>query len=86
MCACHCVVMCYVHVSAFLPRLKVDFQSTGAGDTPGYVLLNVSAGNQTHIFWTGHQAVYTDAWLSCLIVLFSPGKFSFCILTVNTII
>lgn len=76
----------YVHVSDFLPRLKVDFQSTGAGATPSYEPLNVSAGNQAHIFWTGHQAVYTDAWLSWLIVLFSLGKFSFCILTVNIII
>jgi hypothetical protein len=40
----------YVHVSASLPRLKVDFQSIGAGATPGCEQFNVSAGNQTHIF------------------------------------
>lgn len=81
-----CMSVCgYVHVSAFLPRLKVDFQSTGTGAIPSYEPLNVSSGNQTHIFWTSHWAVYTDAWLSWLTVLFSFGKFSFCILTVNTI-
>lgn len=47
----------YVHVSASLLSPKDDFQSNGAGAIPGCESINSSAGNQTQIFWTSHQAI-----------------------------